>query len=123
VEERAACAACLAVHHGDCWARDAKCAACGAHEILTRPTPTKGGAPVGHGAPRLTDIVRATPRLRARFDRLALLLGLSFLLVPLGLFTAPLLAAFGGFLLVVVLVVEQLVVTFPAWRLRRRMRR
>ena len=36
IAERAACAACLAVHHRDCFEIDACCAACGQSEVLVR---------------------------------------------------------------------------------------
>src|SRR5436190_10936352 len=34
IEDRSACASCLAVHHPDCWRRDQHCAACGHTKLL-----------------------------------------------------------------------------------------
>ena len=39
VEDRAACAACLAVHHEECW--EDRCAACGAALSLRCPVPAR----------------------------------------------------------------------------------
>ncbi len=48
LSQRAACAACLAVHHEGCWSEHGRCAACGVEEVLRRATPSSGAwAPSG----------------------------------------------------------------------------
>ena len=53
--ERVACAACVAVHHADCWAENGACASCGSPDVLqqggARGLDAVGGAPDGPAQP------------------------------------------------------------------------
>jgi hypothetical protein len=97
VEERTACAACLAVHHTECWSQDRKCASCGEQRVLAAPSAAPESLDartaeigrsviVGDKAALRKAILRTSPHLKAQQFKVQALSAVGFLVLLIGAF-------------------------------------